>query len=109
MWTRLASYETDLCFIRKKSTDASYEIEDGSLDFVYVDGNHYYDGVASDLELYSRKLRAGGFLMLDDWLWKDDNGLRSVQKAILDFLASRAGDFQVLEIQHGQIILLRVL
>ena len=48
--------------IRKLSDDAASDIEDGSLDWIYVDGNHSYEFVKSDLENWWPKLKSGGAL-----------------------------------------------
>lgn len=64
-------------FIRALSEDAVDLIPDG-LDFVYLDGNHDYDFVKKDIELYSKKLHVGGFLCFDD------TGFFSVSKAIVE-------------------------
>ena len=37
------------------------------LDFVYIDGNHDYDYVKKDLELYYPKLKGGGVLGGDNF------------------------------------------
>ena len=52
--------------IRKKSEDAINDIPD-NLDFVYIDGNHEYEYVKKDLELYYPKLRTGGVLCGNDF------------------------------------------
>jgi predicted O-methyltransferase YrrM len=48
--------------IRGTSAGAASHFGDGSLDFVYIDGDHRYEAVRSDLELYRPKLRKGGVL-----------------------------------------------
>jgi len=53
--------------IRKYSDLGAAELEDGSCDLVYVDGNHSYDIVKSDLELYWPKVRKGGVLVGHDY------------------------------------------
>jgi predicted O-methyltransferase YrrM len=49
-------------FIRKPSMEAVNEFRDGSLDFVYIDGDHSFDFVMMDLILWSRKVRPGGIV-----------------------------------------------
>ena len=53
--------------IRKLSDDAASDIEDGSLDWIYIDGNHSYEFVKSDLENWWPKLKSGGALCGDDY------------------------------------------
>lgn len=50
----------------EKIKDFSYNVvdqfEDESLDFVYIDGEHTYDGVKKDIELYLPKIKKGGYI-----------------------------------------------
>jgi len=53
------------------SENVSNEIPDGSLDFVYIDGEHTYDFVMIDIILWSRKVRKGGIISGHDYeYWK---------------------------------------
>jgi hypothetical protein len=53
-------------FIRDTSLKAAATVEDGSLDFVYIDGNHAYDFVYADMEAWWPKLKQGGYMVCDD-------------------------------------------
>lgn len=53
--------------IRKTSIDALSDFEDGSLDFVFIDGDHTFDYVAPDLIYWSKKVRQGGIVALHDY------------------------------------------
>lgn len=47
------------------------QVPDGSLDFVYIDGEHTYDFVMIDIILWSRKVRKGGIISGHDYeYWK---------------------------------------
>jgi len=52
--------------IRKTSVEAYTDFEDGSLDVIYIDGNHRYDYFLADLERWSSKASIGGYLILND-------------------------------------------
>ena len=60
---------------RRPSADALGGMADGSLDFIYVDGDHSYEAVRRDLDLSVAKVRPGGLICIDDHLvgkwWKD--------------------------------------
>jgi len=53
--------------IRKKSMEALEDFEDGSLDWVYIDGNHSLPYVVQDLFYWSKKERSGGIISGDDY------------------------------------------
>ena len=84
------AYET-VKILRMNSTDAAAQFPDSYFDWVYVDGNHYYEYVLSDLQTWLPKVRPGGFLTGDDYLWHDDNGRQSVKAAVTEFLNATPG------------------
>lgn len=53
--------------IKKFSVDASRDIPNGMLDFVYIDANHEYSSVKQDIELWTPKVRIGGTVAGDDY------------------------------------------
>lgn len=57
--------------IKQYSSSAHSHFSKNSLDFIYIDGNHSYEGVKSDLELFYPKLKYGGIMMGDDYHAKD--------------------------------------
>jgi len=65
-------------FVRKTSSDAVNDIPN-KLDFVYIDGNHYYDFVKKDLEAYYPKVRVGGMICGHDF------NIPDVAKAVTEF------------------------
>jgi hypothetical protein len=50
-----------------ESMDAAKEIDDGSLDFVYIDGDHSFEGVTRDMQLWYPKINSGGLLAGHDY------------------------------------------
>lgn len=54
-------------FVKKLSADALDDFEDGSLDFVYLDGDHCFESVVFDISEWSKKLRKGGILSGHDF------------------------------------------
>lgn len=68
----------NVMFIRGKSIDALESIKDESCDFVYIDGDHRYEGVLADLIGWRPKLRVGGVMAGHDWSFK------TVQKALVE-------------------------
>jgi hypothetical protein len=84
--------------LRRRSTDAAATFADESLDWVYIDGDHSYDGVKADLEAYFRTVKPGGLLAGDDYglagSWFEDGVTRAV-----DEFAERCADLQVIGTQ----------
>ncbi len=53
-------------FLRMTSSEAANVVPD-ELDFVFIDGDHSYEGVKEDLEKWVPKVRSQGLVMGHDW------------------------------------------
>lgn len=62
---RLGPLKTTI--VRAFSVDAAKDVPDGSLDFVYIDGNHVEEAVRADLEAWVPKVRPGGIVAGHDF------------------------------------------
>jgi predicted O-methyltransferase YrrM len=51
------------------SLEAAGKVEDGSLDFVFVDADHSTEGVLSDVRAWAPKVRQGGWIVGHDEQW----------------------------------------
>ena len=71
-------------FNQGKSKDVLSTFPDNYFDWVYIDGNHYYDFVREDLEISKVKVRDGGLITGDDYRWGKAEGL-PVKSAVEDF------------------------
>jgi hypothetical protein len=79
---------------------------DESLDWVYLDSTHTYDGTKRELALLDRKIRQDGIVLGDDWQTNRSHRHHGVALAICEFL--RTSDFEpVLCGVFGQWILRR--
>jgi len=76
----LAKYGAKVAFVRKTSEEAIHDIPNG-LDFVYIDGNHDYEYVKKDIELYYPKVKLGGIIGGHDFRVT----LQGVCRAVLEF------------------------
>jgi predicted O-methyltransferase YrrM len=68
---------------REPSADASRRFDDNFFDWIYVDGDHHYDAVKQDLELYFPKVKTGGYIVCDDYHFAgnhDDGVTRAVDE-----------------------------
>lgn len=54
-------------WIKAKAAEIAVIFDDGSLDFVYVDGNHTYQAVLEDIALYYPKVKKGGLICGHDY------------------------------------------
>jgi predicted O-methyltransferase YrrM len=84
-WT---SHADDRRFeLRMRSTDAAPLFPDGSLDFAFIDADHSYEAVRSDLRVWWPKLRAGGLLCGHDYgVYGDAAGAWGVRQAVDEFV-----------------------
>lgn len=72
---------------RNKSEEALATFPDNYFDWVYIDGNHNEPFVATDLECCFHKVKPGGIISGDDYLWRDDENL-PVRSAVTKFRQS---------------------
>lgn len=70
---RLSGYDCE--FIQARSQDAVVNVPDESLDFVYIDGDHTFDGTMLDLILWSPKVKKGGIVAGHDYVHHGYNGV----------------------------------
>lgn len=76
---------------RALSTEAAARIPDEHLDWVYIDGDHYYDGIKADLEAYYPKVKRGGIICGDDLKWTKPklNGDKPVERAVMELVRDK--------------------
>jgi hypothetical protein len=78
------------------SHKAADEIADASLDFVFIDADHSYEGCKRDLDVWSRKLKPGGLLSGHDYANTSFQDF-GVTRAVDEFVAARG-----LKLELGQ-------
>jgi len=64
--------DRDFSLIEKFSEIAVQDIAYDSLDFVYIDGDHSYDYVMTDIILWARRVRPGGIVSGHDYIGPND-------------------------------------
>lgn len=81
---------------RQYSWAAARDFKDDSLDWVFIDGDHTYNGCLGDLISYAPKIKSGGFIAGDDFSTLP--GYREMKidvvRAVLDFV--RQGEWEIL-------------
>lgn len=61
-----AQYPDRAQIIKGYTTEVAETIEDGSLDFVFIDADHGYEGCLRDIKAWAPKVRTGGYVMGHD-------------------------------------------
>ncbi len=80
--------------IRDPSNEAAQLFKDESLDFVYIDADHTFEGVTSDLRDWYPKVKKGGIIAGDDytdqsWSWAGGITHFKVKSAVDQFFKSQ--------------------
>jgi predicted O-methyltransferase YrrM len=68
-----------LIIIKDWTTKAAEQIEDNSLDFVFIDADHSKEAVRNDINIWSTKVKGTGWILGHDINWPE-------VKAIVDEL-----------------------
>jgi predicted O-methyltransferase YrrM len=96
---RLGEFGSRNEIVISNSVEASKKFADGSLDFVYIDADHTYDGCMADIVAWYPKVRSGGLVAGHDYLDKGNtvhreyigaggkHGKCKVKSAIDDYVA----------------------
>ena len=79
---KLSPFADRFELVRKTSVEASSDVPD-NLDFVYIDGEHSYEGVFNDLCTWFKKVRMGGIISGHDY---NHPNLPGIKKAVDEFL-----------------------
>jgi predicted O-methyltransferase YrrM len=65
-YSRVIKY-SNLLHLNLLSTEAAGLFQNASIDFLYIDGNHQYEAVKQDIELFLPKIRRGGLISGHDY------------------------------------------
>jgi predicted O-methyltransferase YrrM len=69
----------NVVFMKQFSADAVKQFQDQSLDFVFIDGNHAYEYVKEDIEIWTPKVKKGGIVSGHDYYITKTNNVGVVQ------------------------------
>jgi len=84
---RLMKFTSRSVCLRMKSEEASELFKEGSLDFIFIDAQHAYEAVKSDIERWWPKVRKGGLFSGHDYLnGKIHAGEFGVKQAVDEFV-----------------------
>jgi hypothetical protein len=98
---RLAEFtKTDRAeLVKATGLEASAEIPDGYLDFVYIDGDHSLEGIYNDIYAWTPKVRVGGIVSGHDYKDGVNSGMKDYWgkdleyhvKTVVDYYGARYG------------------
>jgi len=91
----IKGFENRAFMLRGLGEELVNMFEDESLDFVYIDGNHAYDYVKQDMEMWWPKLKKGGLFAGHDYLgmdWNDEGLYENGKDKDIWMVGSESGD-----------------
>lgn len=88
---RLAKYP-NVEFVYKTSVEFGESLEDESIDFVFIDGDHSYEATLKDIQTYWPKVKKGGVFA------GHDLNLSTVSQAVNEFFK---GEFEVKDVENN--------
>ncbi|MCB0761842.1 MAG: class I SAM-dependent methyltransferase [Flavobacteriales bacterium] len=85
-------HRSEVHYHREFSDKAALLFADLHFDWIYIDGNHYYEFVLADLRNFFSKVKLGGYLAGDDLKWTSPelHGDLPVLRAVRDFINEQA-------------------
>lgn len=90
---------------RNSSANCCSQFPDNYFDWIYIDGNHRYEFVKLDLEMFLPKVKLHGLVAGDDYAnpgWWQDGVTKAVDESIL------SGRFEKVLIENHQFLLRKV-
>jgi len=91
-----------VCIHRASSAIASAIFPDQYFDWIYIDGNHLYEFVKGDLQMYWDKVKSGGYIAGDDY--EEEGWWRGGVKRAVDEVI-HSGGCTLVELKRGQFVL----
>ena len=93
MLGNIQPYKDRFRIYRNESSEAAEYFEDGYFDFVFLDGDHSYDGVTRDLIAWFPKVKSGGYIGGHDI--DNENTYQNVRGALEDFFKEDMKDVEI--------------
>ena len=83
---KLEEFETEIVILNGYSSEMHKHIKDEELDFIYIDGDHKYEGVRNDIKNYYYKVKIGGLVAGHDY---GRAKTRGVTEAVNEFFGEK--------------------
>lgn len=84
--------------LEMSSSDANEKIIEDDFDFIYIDGDHTYDFVKNDIEIWYPKVKKEGILCGHDYVWD------GVKKAVDEFVLKYNLDLKIYDDSSWSVI-----
>ncbi len=85
---------------RKESNEWFNIVPDNYFDWIYIDGDHSFEGCYGDLVQSKKKIKPGGMILGDDFKWPDSTWSKpGVTKAVKQFVYEN--NYQKSFFRHG--------
>lgn len=68
---KMKPFEEIIEVLRGPSWNMAQFVKDGTLDLLYIDGDHSFDGVIKDLSTWAQKVKKGGIIAFHDYENRD--------------------------------------
>lgn len=104
---RLAHFGRHAQILRPTSVEAARTFTEGTLDFVFIDAQHYYAAVKQDLQTWYPKIKKGSLLCGHDWPLGYGPPHYGVKKAVVEFAG--ANEFNVSVSKRADTWLIRIM
>jgi len=75
MLSRMEKFSSRFVLMEAFSGEAATQFDDETFDFIFIDGNHYYDYVYEDILIWFPKLKKGGIISGHDYVNKPNYGI----------------------------------
>ena len=76
------------------SQDMLARFADNHFDWIYIDGDHSYEGASGDARVAAAKVKPGGYLVFNDFAHADPYlGAYGVHRAVVEFAVTRGWKF----------------
>jgi hypothetical protein len=86
---RIERFRKRVRVLQMETVAAAELVTDASLDFVFIDADHSYEGVAADIDAWRSKVKPGGILCGHDY---GHSRFPGVQRAVDERFAVQTGD-----------------
>jgi len=83
-FNRLDLFQDRIILLWMDSLKAAQQVKDNSLDFIYIDANHYYQFVLANIVAWTPKVKDGGIISGHDYGYGEKERGFGVKKAVND-------------------------